>query len=120
MATGHMTSKDAQFVLLSNTPDVCLTPIGKDKLPLPYALIHKMGTTKQASSNVYMNGNPAFLHGKSFVAGVKGDAPGTGGGIRSDVNKDVSYSDTHSSSVFINGQPMVRTGDKIKMNIKAP
>lgn len=120
MADEHATAKDAKYVLVCLCPDVCWTPIGKDKVPIPYTITHNMGESAQCSKNVFFNDKAAFLHGKSFVDNVTGDEPGTSGGVITGVNTKISHSLMHSASVFINGQPMVRTGDLVHMNTKKP
>ena len=120
MADERMTAKDADYVLVCLCPDVCWTPIGNSVVPIPYAITHNMSTAQQCSKDVFVNGNATFLHAMSFVDKVQGDAPGVRGGVITGVNEKVSHSLQHSSSVYINGQPMVRTGDRVHMNTKKP
>lgn len=120
MADERVTAKDDDYVLVCLAPDVCLTPMGNSVVPIPYPITHQMGSAQQCSANVFVNGKPAFRHGLSFVDAVKGDAPGNKGGVVSGVYGKVSHSIAHSPSVFINGLPMVRTGDRVHMNTKKP
>lgn len=120
MATEAATFKDAQFVIVSLTPDVCLTPMGGGFVPIPYPTTHALDQSKQCSKNVFLNDQPAFLHNESFVDKVTGDEPGTKGGVVTGVHMKVSHSITHSPAVYINGKPMVRTGDQVWMNQKPP
>jgi uncharacterized Zn-binding protein involved in type VI secretion len=121
MADERATAKDADYVLISMSPDVCFTGSKvKKKLPLPFPIVHNMASAQQCSDNVFINGEPAFMHAMSYVDDVHGDELGTGGGIVSTVNMEVSHSEQRSSSVFINGFPMVRTGDMVFMNTKKP
>lgn len=120
MATENITAKDSAYVLISIAPDVCLTPIGSSVVPIPYPITHRMNQSEQCSKDVFINGEAAFLHELSFVDKVQGDAPGTRGGVVTGVNGKVSHSLNHSSTVFINGKPMVRTGDRVQMNTKKP
>jgi hypothetical protein len=69
---------------------------------------------------VFFAGKAAFLHNESYVDNVKGDEPGKGGGVVSQVNTKISHSITHSVTVFANGQPVVRTADQVWMNWKKP
>ena len=48
MANEAATAKDAQFVLISLLPDVCLTPT-KSGYPVPYVITHKMDQSEQCS-----------------------------------------------------------------------
>jgi Domain of unknown function (DUF4150) len=116
MATERITARDNEYVVISLAPSVNLTPVGKDKIPLPYPMNHKMGQSKHTSTNVFINDEPAFLHGLSTVANAKGDAAGSKKGIVSGVQGKISYSIDKSATVFINGKPIVRTGDVMGMN----
>lgn len=120
MALEKFTAQDGQFVLVCMAPDVCWTPIGDKKLPIPYPITHTMANAKQCSRNVYVNGKPAYMHANSYVDNVSGDNPGTDGGVVTGVNMKVSHSQQHSPSVFVNGKPSVRTGDTVYMNTRKP
>lgn len=120
MANEKATAKDGQFVLISMAPDVCWTPIGDKKLPIPYSIVHNMATAQQCSRNVFINKKPAYLHANSYVDNVTGDEPGVDSGVVSGVNEKVSHSQQHSANVYINGKQMVRTADMVLMNTKKP
>jgi Domain of unknown function (DUF4150) len=120
MADEKITAQDGQFMLVSMAPDVCWTPVGRYKVPIPYPIIHTMASAQQCSHNVFIDGKPAFMHANSYVDKVMGDEPGVKGGIMTEVNMKVSHSKQHSASVYINGKPMVRTGDTVFMNTKKP
>jgi hypothetical protein len=119
MASQAATAKDGQFVLIFLLPDVCLTP-DKDGIPIPYPITHSMDLSESCSPNVFFAGCPAFLHNQSYVDDVHGDEPGEGKGVISDTNDDISHSIDHSPNVFVNGKPIVRTGDLVWMNWKKP
>ena len=119
MANEAATAKDAQFVLISILPDVCLTPT-KSGYPVPYVITHKMDQSEQCSPNVFFRGKPAYLHNESYVDNVRGDEPGAGKGVVSQTNTTISHAIGKSGSVFVNGKPIVRTGDSVWMNWKAP
>jgi hypothetical protein len=119
MANESATAKDRQFKLVSLLPDVCLTP-GKGGYPIPYPIIHTMDMSKQCSPNVFFRGQPAYLHNESFVDKVRGDEAGKGKGVISQTNELISHTIGRSASVFVNGQPLVRTGDSVWMNFKKP
>jgi Domain of unknown function (DUF4150) len=120
MAEEKATAKDGQFVLVCLAPDVCWTPVGKTTVPIPYAITHNMSTARQCSRNVFIEGKAAYLHANSYVDHVTGDEPGVKGGVVTGVNTKVSHSQTHSTTVYINGKPMVRTSDVVYMNTKKP
>lgn len=120
MADERITAQHADYVLVSLAPDVCLTPMGSSVVPIPYPITHDMGAAAQCSADVFVNGKPAFLHGMSYVNDAKGDAPGSKGGVVSGVVGKVSHSVAHSANVFVNGLPIVRTGDRVHMNTRKP
>lgn len=119
MADEAATAKDGQFILISLLPDVCLTP-GKNGYPVPYVITHAMDQSRQVSPNVYFAGKAAYLHNESYVDNVRGDEPGTGGGIVSGTHVKISHSIDKSPTVFVNGRPLVRTGDSMWMNWQKP
>jgi len=119
MALEAATAKDEQFVLVCLLPDFCWTP-NKSGYAIPYAITHKMDQSQQTSPNVFFRGKPAYLHTQSYVDNVTGDEAGTGEGVISDTHVRISHSIDHSSTVFVNGCPIVRTGDLVWMNWKKP
>jgi len=119
MSTEKAAGKDAQYVLISIAPDVCITPDRKGT-PVPYPITHKMDQSQQCSPNVFFEGEPAYLHEESYVDNVKGDEPGGGKGVVSGTHVKISRSIDNSARVFVNGRRIVRTGDKVWMNLKAP
>jgi len=119
MALEAATAKDAQFIVISILPDVCLTPDPKG-IPVPYPIIHKMDQSEQCSPNVFFRGKPAYLHNESFVDNVRGDEPGAGLGVVSHTHVKISHNIDKSPTVFVNGRQIVRTGDRMWMNWKRP
>ena len=119
MATEAAAAKDAEFILVSLLPDVCLTPNRKGKA-VPYPITHDMGESKQCSPNVFFRGKPAYLHEESYVDNVKGDEPGGGKGVVSRTHVKISRSEQYSHNVFGNGRHLVRTGDKAWMTRPEP
>jgi ribosomal protein S28E/S33 len=119
MALEEGTAKDSDFVIISMAPDVCMTP-GKTGYPIPYPITHKFDQSERVSNSVFFRGKPAYLHNASYVDNVKGDMPGKGGGVVSQVNVKISHSIDKSSSVFVNNKHTVRTGDMMWMNGKKP
>jgi len=75
MADEEAVAKDGQFILISKTPDVCLTPSKKGS-PVPYPVMHTTDQSMHCSPNVFFRGKPAYLHNESFVDNVRGDEAG--------------------------------------------
>ena len=119
MANEAATAKDAQFVLISLLPDVCLTP-SKSGYPVPYVITHKMDQSEQCSPNVFFRGKPAYLHNESYVDNVRGDEPGAGKGVISRTHVKISHNIDKSATVYVNGRQIVRTADMMWMNWKKP
>ena len=119
MSTESATAKDARFVLISFLPDVCLTP-NKSGYPVPYVITHKMDQSEQVSPNVFFRGKAAYLHNESYVDNVRGDEPGAGKGVVSQTHIKISHNIDKSASVYVDGRPIVRTGDHVWMNWKKP
>jgi len=115
MAEENIVSKDSRFRITCLTPDVCLTP-GKSGYPVPYPITHTMDESLHCSPNVFLQGKAVYLHNESYVDKVKGDEPGKGGGVVSQVNTKISHDIDHSRNVYVNGCPIVRTADKVWMN----
>lgn len=119
MADENIVAKDARFRIVSLCPDVCITPSKKGK-PVPYPITHQLDQACQCSPNVFLQGNPVYLHNESFVDNVKGDEPGAGKGVVSRTHMKISHNIGHSANVFVNARPIVRTADAMWMNWKAP
>ncbi len=115
MAIEHLVSKDQRFRVVSLVPDVCLTP-GKTGYPVPYPVTHTLDQSRQCSPDVFQAGEPVYLDNESYVDNVRGDEPGKGGGVVSQVNQNISHNIGKSGNVFVNGRPLVRTGDTMWMN----
>ena len=119
MADENIVSKDGRFRLVSLAPDVCITPSKKGS-PVPYPITHTMDQSQQCSPNVFLQGKPVYLHNESYVDNVKGDEPGSGGGVITRVHMKVSHSKQHSRNVYVNGHAVVRPDDQMHMNTKKP
>ena len=118
MADENIVSKDDRFRITFLTPDVCLTP-GKTGYPVPYPITHSMDQSLKCSPNVYLQDQPVYLHNESSVDNVKGDEPGTGGGVKSGVNVGKVWADEASTNVRSERRRIVRHGDHCWMNMKA-
>jgi uncharacterized Zn-binding protein involved in type VI secretion len=115
MALNPALAQDADFRLVCVAPDVCFTP-SKPYAPTPYPIVHTLDKSKKVSKNVFINGKPVYLHKLSYVDNVQGDEPGMGKGLVSQTNTKISHNIGKSSTVFVNGHPIVRAGDAAWMN----
>lgn len=119
MADENIVAQDARFRLVSLAPDVCITPSKKGK-PVPYPITHTMDQSRQCSPSVFLQDKPVYLHNESYVDHVTGDEAGAGKGVVSRTHVKISHNIGKSSNVFVNGQPIVRTGDSMWMNWNKP
>jgi hypothetical protein len=119
MADENIVAKDSRFRIVSMAPDVCITP-SKDGVPVPYPITHTLDQSQQCSPNVFLQGKPVYLHNESFVDNVQGDEAGGGEGVVSQTHVKISHNIDKSNNVFVNGKPIVRTGDMMWMNWKKP
>lgn len=111
--------KDSIFCAVTTSPDVCLTPMGAGMVPVPYMLYCDFEPSEKCTPTVRFNGKPAFVWDQSLAPDVKGDEPGTGGGVKSGVNVGKVWADEASANVRAEKIRIVRHGDKCWMNMKA-
>jgi hypothetical protein len=111
--------KDAIFYAVTLEPDVCLTPRGGAMVPVPYSLYASFSGSMKCTETVRFNKKPAFVFDHSLAPVVEGDEPGTGGGVKSGVNKGKVWAHGCSQTVRAEGRRVVRDGDRCWMNVKA-
>ncbi|WP_089724375.1 PAAR-like domain-containing protein [Candidatus Thiosymbion oneisti] len=116
MADQEGARKSDEFIAVSLTPDVCKTPVGSTLVPVPYMIVADLSDSFATSPNVRFGGQPVFVHDQSKISHVTGDEAGIGGGIVSGTYKGIVESVEGSSTVRVNGKPVVRHGDPCKMN----
>lgn len=110
--------KDGIFYAVTTAPDVCLTPKGAGMVPVPYMLYASFEGSMACAETVRFNGRPAFVFDHSMAPRVRGDEPGTGGGIQSGVNEGRVWADGSSKNVRAECRLIVRDGDRCWMNVK--
>ena len=109
--------KNAQIVCLS--PDVCLTPIGGSKVPVPYMIVSKLSWSKKTISHTKLTGLEAFTMA-SRTNKVTGDEPGKNGGVVSGVNKGWCRPKSNKTSVFVDGHELIQNDNLYEMNCAGP
>jgi hypothetical protein len=110
--------KDGIIYCVTVAPDVCLTPVGGEMVPVPYQLYADLSGSLKCIDSVRFNRKPAYVFDHSLAPIVRGDEPGTGGGIVSHVNKGRVWADHASLNVRANRYRVVRVGDLNWMNVK--
>ncbi|GGY45224.1 PAAR-like domain-containing protein [Pseudoduganella albidiflava] len=109
-------TKSKRFYCVSTLPDICKTPVGSTVVPIPYTITGEFADAQAVSANVKTHGEPAFLHGRSFIPAVKGDERGTLGGIKSGTNLKKVESLGNSSTKGANGTQTVQESRFVWMN----
>jgi uncharacterized Zn-binding protein involved in type VI secretion len=109
--------KNSIFMVVNLVPDVCKTPIGPNLVPVPYPIIGDLNNSITVAKHTNFNGDPVYLLSDSVVTTVTGNEPGTGGGIKSGVNKGKVRATSSSKSVRVEGKFVVRHGDECEMNL---
>lgn len=109
--------KNSIFIVVNMVPDVCKTPMGPNMVPIPYPIVGNLGDSGGVIPTVKFNGDPVYVLSDSVVPKVTGNEPGTGGGIKSGVNKGKVRATGSSGSVKAGGKYVVRHGDEAEMNL---
>lgn len=111
--------KNSTFTVVSMTPDVCKTPMGPNLVPVPYPIIGDLANSVEVAKHTKFNGDPVYLLSDSVVTTVTGNEPGTGGGMKSGVNKGKVRAVSSSTSVRVEKRYVVRHGDTCDMNLSS-
>ena len=109
--------KNSVFKVVSLVPDVCKTPVGSSMVPVPYPIVGDLNNSVTLAKHVRFNGDPVFLLSDSVVTTVTGNEPGTGGGMKSGVNRGKVRATGSSSSVRVEKKYVVRHDDTCDMNL---
>ena len=88
-------------------------------MPVPYQITTDLSGATNVIPNVNFNGAPVYVYAHSLAPPVKGDEPGTGGGVQSGVNVHKVWAFTSSQTVRADRRKVVREGDRCWMNAKA-
>jgi hypothetical protein len=116
MADNVGARKQGGWTVYSLPPDVCKTPMGSSMVPVPYPITSELSAAFGTADSVRLNGHVAVVFKRSKTPSSKGDAPGSGTGIKSGtVGKQCEPLDK-SSSVRAEGCWVVRHGDTFWMN----
>jgi hypothetical protein len=116
MADNVGARKQGGWTVYSLAPDVCKTPMGSAMVPVPYPISSGLSAAFGTADSVRLNGHAAVVFKRSRTPSSKGDAPGSGTGVKSGtVGKQCEPLDK-SSSVRAEGCWVVRHGDTFWMN----
>jgi hypothetical protein len=98
-------------------PDVCWTPVGDHRVPIPYMNVGKTTDTKDGPTTVTVEGHMPMVRGAKFARST-GDEPGSGGGVVSGTTASECEFMTYSFDVKIEGRNVCRLGDALFHNKK--
>lgn len=118
MAKEFVARKVGQQKIQNMAPDVCLTQVGNALVPLPYNISETLDKAKKTASTVLFNTDEAFIkssHSNTVIGDTQGNIKG---GIVSGTKGKQSDPLTHSSTVKVEGKPLLRVGDTCHMNNK--
>lgn len=106
---------DNDAIAVCKSPDFCKTPVGSATPPIPYMVFGKGGDDKKYPKSVKSNGLTLKTTDSKFTK-TYGDEPGIAKGVKSGTVGDVVEPVTKSSVVRIEGQWVIRHGDKCTLN----
>lgn len=112
--------KDGKWVIISLTPDVCLTPMGSVITPVPYPIVAQLSKLVQTTTSVFANGLEIFVFNSSKVSQCTGDEAGTNKGIMSGTVGKEAWAKDKADKVFAEGCLLVRVNDLCWMNGNGP
>jgi len=98
-------------------PDVCLTPIGKAVVPIPYANTGVSADTVKGPKSVKTDGVMPMVKAALYSKST-GDEPGTRKGVASGTIKDVCEFMMYSFDVKFEGRNVCRLADPLWHNKK--
>jgi hypothetical protein len=123
--------KSGRFMAICSEPSWCWTPIGGEKVLVPYMVACDLEASEQCSKDTFFTGQPVFLYRKSYAPRVEGNEPGVGdgagtsgidergnGGKESAINNGIVWVEDNAVTVSVNGILATRHGDACWMNVK--
>lgn len=113
------TRQSSKHVICSKGPDVCLTPMGSSKVPVPYTSTAFLGGTKRHKNTVRYNNVPA-VDVSVRASSSTGTEPGTGKGIVKKGHLGPAATVAASKTVASNGHATGGQSDKATINMPNP
>lgn len=104
------------LMAISTAPSINYTPIGPCMVPIAYPTVQDLTNSIGTAKTVNFNGCPAYLLDGSTQTSCRGDAAGTGKGVRSGTVSGEVKPTQGSKTVRIEGKRVVRAGDSCTMN----
>ena len=108
--------KNGEFKAVSTAPSFNKTPVGSSIPPLPYPVTQNLGSAVGTAGSVQFNGEPAYVLDASTQPSCKGDAAGSAKGVKSGTVSGEVKPVRGSSTVRVEGNPIIRVGDPCTLN----
>ena len=102
-------------VVVSISPDVCLTPVGSAVVPIPYSIVATPSDDSKSCKSVKLGGKRLYNFGTKITK-CSGDQPGSKGGVKSGTVGGICEPKGHAPSVHIEGKPAIRNRELFYMN----
>lgn len=109
--------KDSAHTSTSTVPDVCLTPMGSSKVPVPYISTGFFGDAVRTAKSVRMNGKEAFTT-HSRIKKTIGTNPGVDKGVTSSGHLGPAKIPKGSQSLNVQSHQSTRQSDSTSLNMK--
>jgi hypothetical protein len=116
MAKNVAARKATAWLVVSTAPDVCKTPMGKSKPPVPYPVVARLQQAVAEVPTVRANGEPMVVFNHSYIPQTLGDEPGSAKGVKSGTVGANCYPIDHSASVRLANHYILRHDDQFWMN----
>ena len=120
MAENEAARKTGEPVVVSDSPDVCLTPPG---VPVPYSIVSYFPSSSSTANSVLFTEDPAFTVASS-IPGVIGDEGGCLGGVTSGTFSGAGWvhvvNGAHTPTVYAENSLIVFHNSKMEMNCPSP
>lgn len=108
--------KDSAHYAVSTVPDVCLTPMGSSKVPVPYVSTGFYGNSTRTAKTVRFNGKEAFTT-HSRIKSTIGTEPGVDKGVKDSGHLGPAKIPKGSGSTSVEGHEMTRQDDSTDLNM---
>ncbi len=104
-----------QARIICLAPNVCLTPVGNQMVPVPYMIHDLVGHDETFTPSVRFTGQKAMVM-RSHTQHCHGDEAGTGGGIKSGTHGGICEPIGHADQVRAEGSHVIGHQDRFWMN----
>jgi len=115
--SGRELARVEKALVVSISPDVCLTPIGNSVVPIPYSIVANPADDVNPVNSVRLGGRKAY-NMVTKIEKCTGDQPGTKKGVKSGTVGDVCEPKEHAPNIRFEGKYAIRNREIFWMNSK--